>query len=170
MLARFRPSPAMIVACVALIVALGGTSYAVSQLPANSVGSKQLKHHAVTPGKVAPKTVEFLKGARAYAYVKARFPNPTFDAARTKGFAKVARAGTTGVYCLTPAAGIDPRTSAPAVTAVWNNGVLDRATAQLETTLDKCGPRQVEVYTYTDDAGDPYPHATEGIDFTVVLP
>ena len=40
---RFRPSPAMLVACAALVVALGGTSYAVTQLPKNSVGTPQLK-------------------------------------------------------------------------------------------------------------------------------
>jgi hypothetical protein len=47
-----RPSPAMVVACVALIVALGGTSYAALKLPRNSVGSKQLRPNAVTSGKV----------------------------------------------------------------------------------------------------------------------
>jgi hypothetical protein len=47
-----RPSPAMIVACIALIVALGGTSYAALKLPRNSVGNKQLKPSAVTSGKV----------------------------------------------------------------------------------------------------------------------
>lgn len=46
------PSPAMIVACVALFVALGGTSYAAIKLPANSVGTKQLKNSAVTGVKV----------------------------------------------------------------------------------------------------------------------
>src|SRR5262245_2693422 len=49
---RRRPSPAMVVACLALLVALGGTSYAASQLPANSVGTKQLKKGAVTAVKV----------------------------------------------------------------------------------------------------------------------
>lgn len=47
-----RPSPAMIVASVALIVALGGTSYAAINLPASSVGTKQLKKNAVTGAKV----------------------------------------------------------------------------------------------------------------------
>ena len=47
-----RPSPAMAVAFVALLVALGGTSYAVVALPANSVGKKQLKKNAVTSVKV----------------------------------------------------------------------------------------------------------------------
>lgn len=44
---RLCPSPSMVVAFVALVVALGGTSYAVTRLPAGSVGSKQLKRGAV---------------------------------------------------------------------------------------------------------------------------
>lgn len=50
--ANFRPSPAMVVACIALSVALGGTSYAAIKLPKNSVGTKQLKKNAVTGVKV----------------------------------------------------------------------------------------------------------------------
>ena len=42
----------MVVACIALIVALGGTSYAALKLPRNSVGNRQLKPNAVTSGKV----------------------------------------------------------------------------------------------------------------------
>jgi hypothetical protein len=49
---RHRPSPAMVVACLALAVALTGTSYAAIRLPANSVGTKQLKKNAVTSAKV----------------------------------------------------------------------------------------------------------------------
>jgi hypothetical protein len=49
---RHLPSPAMIVACLALAVALAGTSYAAGRLPANSVGTKQLKKNAVTSAKV----------------------------------------------------------------------------------------------------------------------
>jgi hypothetical protein len=44
---RNRPSPAMVVACVALAVALGGTSFAAIKLPKNSVGSKQIINHSV---------------------------------------------------------------------------------------------------------------------------
>ena len=46
------PSPAMVVACIALLVALAGTSYAAIRLPANSVGAKQLKKGAVISAKV----------------------------------------------------------------------------------------------------------------------
>jgi hypothetical protein len=47
-----RPSPALIVSIVALVVALGGTSYAAFKVPKNSVGSKQLKKNAVTTKKI----------------------------------------------------------------------------------------------------------------------
>jgi len=49
---RHRPSPATVLASVALIVALGGTGYAAVVLPANSVGTAQLKNNAVTSLKV----------------------------------------------------------------------------------------------------------------------
>ena len=42
----------MVVACIALAVALGGTSYAAIKLPRNSVGTRQLKNNAVTSPKV----------------------------------------------------------------------------------------------------------------------
>ena len=46
--AWFRvPSPAMTVACVALAVALSGVGYAAVVLPANSVGSAQVKYNAL---------------------------------------------------------------------------------------------------------------------------
>lgn len=57
MLSPRVPSPAMVVACLALIVALGGTSYAAVRLPANSVGTKQLKKGAVTGVKVKSNTL-----------------------------------------------------------------------------------------------------------------
>jgi hypothetical protein len=47
-----RPSPALIIAVVALFVALGGTGYAAIRLPKASVGAKQLKKNAVTSKKV----------------------------------------------------------------------------------------------------------------------
>jgi len=50
-----RPSPAMVVACIALMAALTPASYAtVSQLvlPRNSVGTVQLQKNAVTSGKI----------------------------------------------------------------------------------------------------------------------
>jgi hypothetical protein len=58
-----RPSPAMVVACLALLVALSGTGYAAIKLPAKSVGSKQLKTGAVTNVKLARRAVTGAKVA-----------------------------------------------------------------------------------------------------------
>lgn len=52
MLSRLRPSPAMMVACIALVAALGGSAYAATQLPPNSVDTAQLKNGAVTTKKL----------------------------------------------------------------------------------------------------------------------
>jgi hypothetical protein len=70
-----RPSPALVVACLALLVALGGTSYAtVLNVPRNSVGTPQLKRNAVGPSKVAPnaiRTGHILNGSLLTADFKA---------------------------------------------------------------------------------------------------
>jgi hypothetical protein len=57
-LVRHRPSPAVVVAGIALLVALGGTSVAaVTALPKNSVGTAQLKNSAVTNRKLTNSSV-----------------------------------------------------------------------------------------------------------------
>jgi hypothetical protein len=62
-----RPSPAMLVALLALFVALGGSSYAALQLPKGSVGTKQLRNGVVTSKKVKNKSLllrDFNRSAR----------------------------------------------------------------------------------------------------------
>lgn len=56
-----RPSPAMVVAVIALVCALTGTAYAA--LGKNSVGSRQIKAKAVTTGKLANNAVNGAKVA-----------------------------------------------------------------------------------------------------------
>jgi hypothetical protein len=51
----------MIVACVALFIAMGGTSYAAATLAANSVGTKQIKKNAVTSAKIKSAAVTAAK-------------------------------------------------------------------------------------------------------------
>jgi Collagen triple helix repeat (20 copies) len=63
-LTHYRPSPAMFVACAALLISLGGVSYAAITLPPNSVGTMQLKNGAVNKKKINPKTLKGLKGNR----------------------------------------------------------------------------------------------------------
>jgi hypothetical protein len=60
-----RPSPAMVVACIALLVALGGTSIAaVTAVAPNSIGTVQIKPNAVTAPKIKNRNVTGAKIAR----------------------------------------------------------------------------------------------------------
>lgn len=47
-----KPSPALVISIIALFVALGGTTYAATSLPKNSVGTAQLKKNSVTASKI----------------------------------------------------------------------------------------------------------------------
>jgi hypothetical protein len=58
----WMPSPAVVIAVIALIVALGGTALAAG-LGKNSVGSRQLKAKAVTGAKIANNAVNGTKVA-----------------------------------------------------------------------------------------------------------
>ena len=66
LLREHRPSPAMVVASIALLVALSGTSIAaVANVPLLSVGTPQLKSNAVISAKVKNRAllaVDFKQG------------------------------------------------------------------------------------------------------------
>jgi hypothetical protein len=47
------PSPALCVALLALFISLGGTTYAITALPRNSVGTEQIKARAVTESELS---------------------------------------------------------------------------------------------------------------------
>src|ERR1700742_2683163 len=86
-----RPSPAMVVAIIALCVALGGGAYAATKIPKKSVGTKQLKGSAVTEGKLADNAVTAKKIA-AGAVTTAKI-SPT-GGALALGYATVLDNGT----------------------------------------------------------------------------
>ena len=56
-LLRRRPSPALVIALIALFASLGGGAYAAIHLPRNSVGKAQIRRHAVTSAKLARNAV-----------------------------------------------------------------------------------------------------------------
>jgi hypothetical protein len=53
-----------VLSVIALIIALGGTGYAATTLPANPVGSRQLKNGAVATKKIARNAVTSAKVKR----------------------------------------------------------------------------------------------------------
>jgi hypothetical protein len=59
---RIRFSPAMVIACLALAISLGGVSYAAARLPANSVGSKQIIDRSLKKRDFARKTFSGIQG------------------------------------------------------------------------------------------------------------
>src|SRR6266550_2661614 len=61
-LRRFHPSPALVVACIALALSLGGVSYAALRLPANSVGTRQVINGSLLKGDF--KAGQLPRGAR----------------------------------------------------------------------------------------------------------
>ncbi len=58
-----RITPSLVISVIALVVALGGVSYAAINIPKNSVGSKQLKKNSVTTKKLKKKAVTSLEAA-----------------------------------------------------------------------------------------------------------
>ena len=62
---KHRPSPAMIVATLALFVAMGGTGYAVSKLPKGSVGAAQIRKNAVRSQHIKARSITASKLAQS---------------------------------------------------------------------------------------------------------
>jgi hypothetical protein len=75
---------------IALFVALGGTTYAATQLPSNSVGTAQIRPGAVTPAKLAPGLRQQLPGTKPAApTAPAAWRDPTILAAISTAGQKV---------------------------------------------------------------------------------
>lgn len=84
------PSPAMIVALIALFVALGGTTYAAFSLPGNSVGTTQLKNGAVTEAKIKNGAVSEAK-IKNGAVTEAKLKNNAVTSGKIKDGSLLAR-------------------------------------------------------------------------------
>jgi hypothetical protein len=184
-----RPSPALVISLVALFVALGGTGYAAFSIPKNSVGSAQIVNRSVRAVDLSRKTVAALAGKRgadgaagtqgpagpqgptgpagaagtARAYAEVDNTTPSFVTARTKNFTAVTRVDE-GIYCLTPAAGIDPRTVATATAQEFELSSTDGFVMVVGSGSD-CPAGQFEVET--DDLDE---DPTNDIAFNLIVP
>ena len=132
-----RPSHGTVAAYAALFIALGGTSYAAVKLPHDSVGSAQIKTHAVRGVDIASNAITTSKvkngSLRAADFEAGALPpgpqgpagpvGPPGPSSGVRGYGRVSQAGNItrsngtvavnrfgqGQYCLTPNAssGID---------------------------------------------------------------
>jgi hypothetical protein len=153
------------VAYAALFVALGGTSYAAVNLPAGSVGSKQLRTAAVTNKKLATGSVsnsKLVKGAVGPGKL-----DPNSIAAYTRAYAQLDAQGQ--VTASRPAAKVIAVGSAgpvPEITIQWSQKIPAACFAEA-TTLDfgdvsyasaslAGGPKQNAV-TYVSLSGPNHP-------------
>jgi Collagen triple helix repeat (20 copies) len=69
----------MVVACTALLVALGGVGYAAVAIPANSVGTQQLRQNAVVSSKVRDRSL------RAIDFAEGQLPSSVEGAVGPQG-------------------------------------------------------------------------------------
>jgi hypothetical protein len=60
---RLRPSYSSVMSSLAVFIALSGGAYAATKLPANSVGSPQIKKNAVTKAKIKSNSIDSSKVA-----------------------------------------------------------------------------------------------------------
>jgi hypothetical protein len=129
------PSPAFVVSLLALFVALGGTTYAATSFPANSVGTKQLKKNAVTAAKIK-------KGAIVASKV-----NPAGLTVPEAIHAKSADSATSAVHATSAASATNATNAINAASAqpvafahVSSSGVLDAADSKNVTGVTRLGP------------------------------
>jgi hypothetical protein len=171
---RLIPTPALLVACLALVVCLGGVGYAAARigtkdLRPGAVTSAKIRNGTIAPADLGAATVAALR-VRAYGNVTVTGDVPALDPARSTGFSSVTRPRT-GVYCLRLAdRALDPATTAPVVGVDWDNSSGANLAAYLSKSAHQC-PRgsDLGVRTFSFTAGSPN-KPSDTVAFTIVVP
>ncbi|MBS1877874.1 MAG: hypothetical protein JST31_00020 [Actinobacteria bacterium] len=162
---RFRPrlTYANVVSTLALVLVVGGGSaFAASQFAKESIGTRALKKEAVTPAKLSQKAKATLTGpvgpagpagapgapGSARAYGETANEAGTLIAARSKN--ATVRHAATGIYCITPAAGINPTTASLLVSADFANSGTSKTIAQIRSSNIDCNAGELEVRIWND--------------------
>ncbi len=188
------PSPAAVVAVVALVVAGSGASYAAGKidtgdLSKNAVTSKKIKNGTIKVKDMKGSAVAALKGAtgpagaagpagpagaagaqgpagsaRAYA-VTTNAGVGSLITARTSGFSTLSKGGV-GIWCLTLSdATINRDTLAPIVSVEYGNTVDLNASAHVRAAAASCAaPADVEIRTAISGVAD------DEVAFSVMVP
>lgn len=177
---RKRLTYANVISTLALVLVVGGGSaVAASQFGKETIGSRALKKEAVTPAKLSQQAKATMTGAAgpkgatgatgpagpagpagptgpagapgtARAYGETANNAGDLIEARSKN-ATVRHPGT-GVYCITPGAGIDPATASLIVSADFANSGTNKTIAQIRSTNIDCNTGELEVRIWNDGA------------------
>jgi hypothetical protein len=165
-----RPSPAMVVALVALVAALGGTAYAAGQINGNSI-----KRQSIGGGKLKKKT---LTGAQINVNKLGEVPlakrtTHTFWAVvhnpAGKGNATLARVSDNGAITATEAGGavivVFPINVSDCANVAGrnNDGTSPPDAGYAQTNISPANPNAIEVHT-KDKTG-----ANEDSDFQLIV-
>jgi len=163
----------MLVACLALVLSMGGVSYAATKigtrdLAADAVTSAKIKNGTVRAADLDPDLVSSMR-VRAYADVLVS-PTVALDPARTVGISTLTRPRA-GIYCLTfTDPDLDSATTAPVVSVDWDNSSGSNLAVYLSKSADKCpAGTDLGVRTFSFTAGDSYKPANT-VAFTLVVP
>ncbi len=155
-LKQLRPSPAMVVALVALVAALGGTAYAAGQINGNSIqkqsiGAGKLKHKTLTGYQINTRKLGIVPAAeRANNVFWAVVNNPAGVANAT--LARGSNPGTTAVEANGVVTVTFPfSVSACADVAARNNaGTTAPGAGTAQTNSSPASANAIEVHTYDD--------------------
>jgi hypothetical protein len=170
---RFIPSPALVVASLALALSLGGVSYAATKIGTKDIAndaiiSVKVKDGSLRPADLSPAVAKSLQ-VRAYARVVVS-QGVAFDANRTKGFGSVTRPKN-GVYCLDLTdTSIDASRTAPVVTVDWDDSTGNNLSAFVSGSAHDCPTgTDLGVRTYSFKAGKAN-SLSNVVAFTVLVP
>lgn len=151
---------------------LRARDFRAGELPAGATGPAGPAGPAGSAGPVGPKGDTGSTGAAgapgtARAFASVNNAGPSLDATRTKGFTAVSRPST-GVYCLTPAAGLAEAGTAPIVSPEWISSFGDNLFAMSAEGSFDCTAGQFAVRTFTLNAGNLV--LSNVVDFHIAVP
>lgn len=160
-------------ACLALVLSLGGVSYAAAKIGTRDIAndaiiSVKVKDGSIQPADLGPAVAKTMQ-VRAYTSVVVS-PDMEIDTTRSKGFASVTRPST-GIYCLTLTdTALDASRTAPLVTVDWDNSSGNNLSAFLSKSAHACPTgTDLGVRTYSFKAGKANA-LTNIVAFTVLVP
>ncbi len=164
-----RPSPAMVVALIALVAALGGTAYAAQSINGGaiqkqSIGAGKIKHKTLTGYQINTNKLGIVPSAKRAAHTYwAVVNNPANPTNAT-----LARASDTGVSVVEAGGSVNvifpANVSVCANVAGRNNaGATVPNSGYAQTNINPANPNSIEVHTRNKDG------ANEDADFQLIV-